>query len=224
MIADITAATILKGFDRKLEKFERDALTSVLMDTDIGAVWEAFDVKAMLENESKLGEAIKITKGKLKGKVDEATYNYYKNQADGLGYFMTTGVGMATLKHNYNFLNSDNLTLSLHKYMYSSNIFTKDYLIYAIIMGLTIVYVIYFIMTYRNKDNSSNNFDLSDLLSGLAVGIIFGFGLSISGMIKREKVINFLAISSDWDPSLIFVLGVSVSINFITFKLIINSF
>ena len=109
MIADITASTIRKGFDRKLEKFERDALTSVLMDTDIGAVWEAFDVKAMLEDESKLGEAIKITKGKLKGKVDEATYNYYKNQADGLGYFMTTGVGSIA-----QLLNAENIAKKLN--------------------------------------------------------------------------------------------------------------
>ena len=109
MIADITASTIRKGFDRKLEKFERDALTSVLMDTDIGAVWEAFDVKAMLEDESKLGEAIKVTKGKLKGKVDEATYNYYKNQADGLGYFMTTGVGSIA-----QLLNAENIAKKLN--------------------------------------------------------------------------------------------------------------
>ena len=109
MIADITASTIRKGFDRKLEKFERDALTSVLMDTDIGAVWEAFDVKAMLEDESKLGEAIKATKGKLKGKVDEATYNYYKNQADGLGYFMTTGVGSIA-----QLLNAENIAKKLN--------------------------------------------------------------------------------------------------------------
>ena len=109
MIADITASTIRKGFDRKLEKFERDALTSVLMDTDIGAVWEAFDVKSMLEDESKLGEAIKATKGKLKGKVDEATYNYYKNQADGLGYFMTTGVGSIA-----QLLNAENIAKKLN--------------------------------------------------------------------------------------------------------------
>jgi uncharacterized membrane protein YedE/YeeE len=42
----------------------------------------------------------------------------------------------------------------------------------------------------------------------LAAGLIFGFGLSISGMIDPARVIGFLDIASGhWDPSLIFVLG-----------------
>lgn len=139
-----------------------------------------------------------------------------------VGCFMTTGIGIATIKHHYNFLNSDNVILPLHKYFYTSNIFTRDYLIYSIILGVTLVYVIYFIMIYKNRTATIDNYDLSDLISGLVVGFIFGCGLSISGMIKREKVINFLSISSNWDPSLMFVLGVSVTINFITFKIILN--
>lgn len=93
LIADVTAATVRKGFSRGLEKFERDALTSVLLDTDIGAIWKDFDVKALVEDESKLSEAIKVTKGKLQGLVSVKDYNYYKNQADGLGFYMVHNVG-----------------------------------------------------------------------------------------------------------------------------------
>ena len=101
-MATTTAATIRKGFSRKLEKYESDALTSVLLDTDIGSIWYSYDVKGMLEDETKIGEAIKEIKGKLKAKVDTKTYNYYKNQADGLGYFMATGVGSIAQMLNAN--------------------------------------------------------------------------------------------------------------------------
>ena len=41
----------------------------------------------------------------------------------------------------------------------------------------------------------------------LLSGIIFGFGLIISGMTNPEKVIGFLSIAENWDPSLMFVMG-----------------
>ena len=38
--------------------------------------------------------------------------------------------------------------------------------------------------------------------SALIAGTIFGLGLGISGMSNPDKVINFLNILGDWDPSL----------------------
>ena len=43
-------------------------------------------------------------------------------------------------------------------------------------------------------------------LSSLVSGIIFGLGLTISGMINPQKVLGFLNIFDTWDPSLIFVM------------------
>jgi len=40
----------------------------------------------------------------------------------------------------------------------------------------------------------------------LLCGIIFGIGLVISEMINPEKVLGFLNIFRDWDPSLAFVM------------------
>ncbi len=40
----------------------------------------------------------------------------------------------------------------------------------------------------------------------LASGIIFGVGLSVSNMINPEKVLGFLDLFGQWDPSLIFVM------------------
>ncbi|WP_275247460.1 YeeE/YedE family protein [[Pseudomonas] carboxydohydrogena] len=46
------------------------------------------------------------------------------------------------------------------------------------------------------------------LLVALAAGAIFGFGLSMSGMVDPARVIGFLDLASGhWDPSLAFVLG-----------------
>jgi len=43
-------------------------------------------------------------------------------------------------------------------------------------------------------------------LSSLISGIIFGFGLTVSGMVNPAKVLGFLNIFDAWDPSLIFVM------------------
>jgi CheY-like chemotaxis protein len=40
----------------------------------------------------------------------------------------------------------------------------------------------------------------------VVVGVVFGFGLSLSGMIGPTRVLRFLDISGHWDPSLMFVL------------------
>jgi uncharacterized membrane protein YedE/YeeE len=38
-------------------------------------------------------------------------------------------------------------------------------------------------------------------------GLLFGVGLSISGMISPYKVFSFLKLNAAWDPSLAFVMG-----------------
>lgn len=39
------------------------------------------------------------------------------------------------------------------------------------------------------------------------IGLIFGVGISISGMANPAKVINFFDVAGTWDPSLAFVMG-----------------
>ncbi len=46
------------------------------------------------------------------------------------------------------------------------------------------------------------------LLVSLLAGTVFGFGLSLSGMINPARVLGFLdLLSGQWDPTLMFVLG-----------------
>lgn len=51
--------------------------------------------------------------------------------------------------------------------------------------------------------------------AALASGIVFGFGLSLSGMLNPVRVQGFLDVFGNWDPSLAFVLGGAVAIAFI---------
>ena len=44
------------------------------------------------------------------------------------------------------------------------------------------------------------------LLSQYAIGVVFGWGLIISGMSNPQKVLGFLDLTGLWDPSLMFVM------------------
>ena len=56
----------------------------------------------------------------------------------------------------------------------------------------------------------------------LLCGIIFGIGLVISEMINPEKVLGFLNIFRDWDPSLAFVMIGALVVSTSTFHLFKN--
>jgi uncharacterized membrane protein YedE/YeeE len=51
-------------------------------------------------------------------------------------------------------------------------------------------------------------------------GLLFGLGLIISGMTNPVKVIGFLDITGNWDPSLAFVLFGGISIAFFGFRVV----
>jgi uncharacterized membrane protein YedE/YeeE len=57
-------------------------------------------------------------------------------------------------------------------------------------------------------------------LVAFVVGLIFAIGLGISGMTRPEKVVGFLDVFGDWDPSLVFVMGGAVVIHFFTYRMI----
>lgn len=57
-----------------------------------------------------------------------------------------------------------------------------------------------------------------DQLITFFVGLIFGCGLLVSGMVRRVNIIGFLSINYGWNPSLLFVLGCGVGVNLITFN------
>ncbi|UTV26635.1 YeeE/YedE family protein [Photobacterium atrarenae] len=50
-------------------------------------------------------------------------------------------------------------------------------------------------------------FNLISRLVALGAGLLFGTGMMVSGMVDPAKVIGFLDLAGDWDPSLAFVMG-----------------
>ena len=50
-------------------------------------------------------------------------------------------------------------------------------------------------------------------------GLLFGIGLAISGMIDPLKVIGFLDVSGDWDPSLACVMGGAIPVAWLGFRM-----
>ncbi|MFT5425999.1 MAG: putative membrane protein YedE/YeeE [Gammaproteobacteria bacterium] len=53
-------------------------------------------------------------------------------------------------------------------------------------------------------------------------GILFGLGLGISEMVNPDKILSFLDVGGDWDPSLIFVMLGALFVTTIIFRLILK--
>lgn len=52
----------------------------------------------------------------------------------------------------------------------------------------------------------------------LAAGVLFGVGLGVSGMAQPAKVLGFLDVAGDWDPTLLFVMGGAVGVHFWAYR------
>ena len=59
-------------------------------------------------------------------------------------------------------------------------------------------------------------------LIALLSGLLFGFGLSLSQMIDRERVLGFLDLAGNWDSTLLFVLSGAVGVTIITFRFVLR--
>ena len=61
---------------------------------------------------------------------------------------------------------------------------------------------------------------MKNIIVPLACGLIFGAGLIIAGMTNPSKVMGFLNIFGNWDPSLMFVMGGAIIVSMPVFLLI----
>ena len=55
-------------------------------------------------------------------------------------------------------------------------------------------------------------------LAALVAGTLFGVGLAISQMVNPEKVLAFLTVVGDWDPSLAFVMLGAIVVTFFGYR------
>ena len=56
----------------------------------------------------------------------------------------------------------------------------------------------------------------------LLVGLLFGAGLGLSGMTQSDKVIGFLDITDNWDPSLALVMVGAIAVHLVFYRLILK--
>ena len=60
-------------------------------------------------------------------------------------------------------------------------------------------------------------------VSTFIAGLLFGAGLTVSQMTNPQKVISFLDVTGDWDPSLAFVMGAALLVTFIGYKFVLRA-
>ena len=61
--------------------------------------------------------------------------------------------------------------------------------------------------------------NIGKLAAALLAGLLFGAGLTVSGMINPAKIISFLDVSGAWDPSLLLVMGAALAVSFIGYRI-----
>ncbi len=59
------------------------------------------------------------------------------------------------------------------------------------------------------------------LVAGYLIGLIFGVGISLSGMANPAKVLNFFDVAGAWDPSLAFVMGGALAVTFLGYRFVL---
>ncbi len=60
------------------------------------------------------------------------------------------------------------------------------------------------------------------LLVALFSGVLFGLGLVVSGMVNPAKVLGFLDVAGDWDPTLAFFMGGALLVAVPAFRVILK--
>jgi uncharacterized membrane protein YedE/YeeE len=58
------------------------------------------------------------------------------------------------------------------------------------------------------------------LISAFAIGLVFGLGIAVSGMINPAKVLNFFDLAGTWDPSLAFVMAGALAVTIPGYRIV----
>ena len=93
------------------------------------------------------------------------------------------------------------------------------------IVGLIVGSSTYVFFGENTSNININPFQLNDknhMFFMILGGLLVGFGLAVSSMINPAKIVGFLDITGNWDPSLAFVMGGAVFVTALTFRLILK--
>ena len=72
------------------------------------------------------------------------------------------------------------------------------------------------------EEVSQGNSPASAFVAMCASGFLFGLGLAISGMTNPAKVVGFLDIAGNWDPSLMLVMVAGLGVTVPSFHLVLK--
>lgn len=61
------------------------------------------------------------------------------------------------------------------------------------------------------------------LVTAYLIGLVFGVGIALSGMINPAKILNFFDIAGTWDPSLAFVMGGALVVTAVGYRLVFRN-
>lgn len=86
----------------------------------------------------------------------------------------------------------------------------------CLVLGVLLPAISYIMNTIDHGLSAGNN--AINVGTSYIVGVLFGLGLMIAGMTRRAKIAAFLTLDQNWDPSLLFVLGVGVLVNLLVFN------
>lgn len=53
-------------------------------------------------------------------------------------------------------------------------------------------------------------------------GLLFGAGVTVSGMVNPMKVLNFMDLFGAWNPTLLFVMGTGLAVTFIGYRVVLS--
>lgn len=60
------------------------------------------------------------------------------------------------------------------------------------------------------------------LIAYYLIGLVFGTGIALSGMMNPAKVTNFFDVAGHWDPSLAFVMGGALIVTFVGYRVVLK--
>ncbi len=63
---------------------------------------------------------------------------------------------------------------------------------------------------------------MANAILALISGLLFGIGLAVSQMVNPAKVVGFLDLFGNWDPSLAFVMGGALAVTLPAFHIIVR--
>lgn len=66
------------------------------------------------------------------------------------------------------------------------------------------------------------NANIKKALAALFSGLIFGLGIAVSGLSNPDKVLQFLTLTSNWSPALLFTMGAGILVSFAGYKWVLH--